>query len=148
MTEETRPGFLANYKIVRPGPARIRPGPVDTSNGYSTGGEIAGRNGRRVQLRTRVRVRALGDSQLVRVRRRASRELRRRAHPNTDCVQLRLRRGGGPVAPPRRARRRRRRRMQTLRHECRALRRRRRRVALATRIERQNQQRIRIARIE
>ena len=42
MTEETRPGFLANYKIVRPGlqfknrpgpgPARIRPGPVDTSN--------------------------------------------------------------------------------------------------------------------
>ena len=22
MTEETRPGFLANYKIVRPGPAR------------------------------------------------------------------------------------------------------------------------------
>ena len=31
MTEETRPGFLANYKIVRPGPARIRPGPVDTS---------------------------------------------------------------------------------------------------------------------
>ena len=32
MTEETRPGFLANYKIVRPGPARIRPGPVDTSS--------------------------------------------------------------------------------------------------------------------
>ena len=41
MTEETWPGFLANYKIVRPGPARlgparpgparIRPGPVDTS---------------------------------------------------------------------------------------------------------------------
>ena len=36
MTEEIRPGFLANYKIVRPGqvrpgPARIRPGPVDTS---------------------------------------------------------------------------------------------------------------------
>ena len=36
MTEETRPGFLANYKIARPGPARlgparIRPGPVDTS---------------------------------------------------------------------------------------------------------------------
>ena len=51
MTEETRPGFLANYKIVRPGPARpaqvrpgpqfknsararpgpLRPGPVDTS---------------------------------------------------------------------------------------------------------------------
>ena len=34
MTEETRPGFLANYIIVRPGPARIRPGPVDTSNTY------------------------------------------------------------------------------------------------------------------
>ena len=55
MTKETRPGFLANYKIVRPGqvrpgpahrawparnlknrpgpgPARIRLGPVDTSN--------------------------------------------------------------------------------------------------------------------
>ena len=49
MTEETPPGFLANYKIVRPGPARlgqarnlknrprpgparIRPGPVDTSS--------------------------------------------------------------------------------------------------------------------
>ena len=37
MTEETRLGFLANYKIVRPGPARlgparIRPGPIDTSN--------------------------------------------------------------------------------------------------------------------
>ena len=33
MTEETRPGFLANYKIIRPGPdpARIRPGPVDIS---------------------------------------------------------------------------------------------------------------------
>ena len=26
MTEETRPGFLANYKIVRPGPVRFRPG--------------------------------------------------------------------------------------------------------------------------
>ena len=25
MTEETRPGFLANYKIVRPGPARLGP---------------------------------------------------------------------------------------------------------------------------
>ena len=52
MTEETRPGFLANYKIVRPGPprlgparnlknrpgpgpARIRPGPVDTSITYT-----------------------------------------------------------------------------------------------------------------
>ena len=45
MTEETRPGFLANYKIVRPGPqfkksARARPGPhsagpVDTSNNYT-----------------------------------------------------------------------------------------------------------------
>ena len=39
MTEETRPGFLANYKIVRPGPARlgparIRPGPVDISSLY------------------------------------------------------------------------------------------------------------------
>ena len=44
MTEETRPGFLANYKIVRPGlqfknsararpgPARIRPSSVDTSS--------------------------------------------------------------------------------------------------------------------
>ena len=53
MTEETRPGFLANYKIVRPGPARLgqarlgppgragpqfkksaraRPAPVDTSS--------------------------------------------------------------------------------------------------------------------
>ena len=49
MTEETRPGFLANYKIVRPGPprlgparnlktrpgpgpARIRLSPVDTSS--------------------------------------------------------------------------------------------------------------------
>ena len=31
MTEETRPGFLANYKIIRPGPARpaqVRPGPA------------------------------------------------------------------------------------------------------------------------
>ena len=27
LTEETRPGFLANYKIVRPGPVRFRPGP-------------------------------------------------------------------------------------------------------------------------
>ena len=52
MTEETRPGFLANYKIVRPGPvrlgsqlkknrpgpgpARIRPGPVDTSSLYNS----------------------------------------------------------------------------------------------------------------
>ena len=54
MTEETRPGFLANYKIVRPGPprlgparnlktrpdparpgsTRIRPSPVDTSEDY------------------------------------------------------------------------------------------------------------------
>ena len=34
MTEETRPGFLANYKIVRPGPARIRPSPVDSSSIY------------------------------------------------------------------------------------------------------------------
>ena len=25
MTEETRPGFLANYKIVRPGPPRLGP---------------------------------------------------------------------------------------------------------------------------
>ena len=25
MTEETRPGFLANYKIVRPGPLRLGP---------------------------------------------------------------------------------------------------------------------------
>ena len=32
MTEETRPGFLANYKIVRPPPAQVRPGPVDTSS--------------------------------------------------------------------------------------------------------------------
>ena len=44
MTEETRPGFIANYKIVlpgpqfknsaraRPGPTRIRPSPVDTSS--------------------------------------------------------------------------------------------------------------------
>ena len=28
MTEETRPGFLANYKIVRPGPARPAFGPA------------------------------------------------------------------------------------------------------------------------
>ena len=31
MTEETRPGFLANYEIVRPGPtwpAQVRPGPA------------------------------------------------------------------------------------------------------------------------
>ena len=31
MTEETRPEFLANYKIVRPGPAQpaqVRPGPA------------------------------------------------------------------------------------------------------------------------
>ena len=27
MTEESRPGFLANYKIVWPGPVRFRPGP-------------------------------------------------------------------------------------------------------------------------
>ena len=57
MIEETRPGFLANYKIVRPGlvrlgparagppgranpqfknSARIRSGPVDTSNLYNS----------------------------------------------------------------------------------------------------------------
>ena len=52
MTEETRPEFLANYKIVRPGPPRLgpqfknsarararpgplRPGPVDTYIMYS-----------------------------------------------------------------------------------------------------------------
>ena len=29
MTEETRPGFLTNYKIVRPArPAQVKPGPV------------------------------------------------------------------------------------------------------------------------
>ena len=27
MTEETRPGFLANYKIVRPGQVSAQPGP-------------------------------------------------------------------------------------------------------------------------
>ena len=66
MTEETRPGFLANYKIVRPGPlrlgparnfktrpgpgpARIRPGPVDTSSTYSY-----------ISLRTRTYVQRTG----------------------------------------------------------------------------------------
>ena len=49
MTEETRPGFLAKYKIIRPGPDRLGPqfkklaraqpgphwpGPVDTSEQY------------------------------------------------------------------------------------------------------------------